>query len=324
MKYTKASWRLPLESNRRGLTRADVVTTLLVLGILLIPLFVVVGPAFLKARIKDMQSRCARNLSAIGAAVSQYANDYEYMPPIAGGLGTVWGPGLKDWTAEKRIEAFGLAPDGTGGQASISSSLYMLVRHADLGLESFVCPMEKKTSVFDPHKCGAAGRRSFDLWDFGPDPARHCSYAYHMVYAQFHPQTPRRLVLALAADRNPWIDSPFGKAQDFSLFKPDQSPFTGTVDGAVRGNSAAHYARGQNILYLDGHVESTMRSYHTVSGYQMRSSDEHHQLRSITDDNIYTAWDGDDRVRGLLPVPYQAQPASEFDSLLVNDPPLKR
>ena len=42
----------------------------------------------------------------------------------------------------------------------------------------------------------------------------------------------------------------------------------------------------------------------------------------VDDDNIYTYWDGDDKVRGK-PAKFGSEPAAELDSLLVNDPPMK-
>ncbi len=304
-----------------GLSRVDVTTVAVVLGILSMCLWMLL-PAIQRERRHAYHRRCGANLSEIGKAISVYANDYEYMPPIAGGPGTQWGPGLANWTAESRGEAFGLDTNDTGGQATISSSLHLLVRYVDLDPESFVCPAEKGTKVFKPSRYTVNGKRPSHMWDFGPDPARHCSYAYQMVYAQFQPQTPRSLVLAIVADRSPWIDSPFGKAQDFSLFEPDKTPYKGMREDAVVGNSTAHRGNGQNILYLDGHVELVSRSYHTIGGYQMRSWDEDHELESVEDDNIYTSWDGDDKARGVAPSPYESKPAHEFDSLLVNDPPL--
>jgi prepilin-type processing-associated H-X9-DG protein len=116
--------------------------------------------------------------------------------------------------------------------------------------------------------------------------------------------------MAVAADRNPWIDGPRQKAADFSSFKPDLAPFKGTSEEACEGNTQTHRTRlhrydGQNVLYLDGHVNFEMRAFY---GYE--------------DDNVYTSWDGSDKARGVPPVPYKSQPASDRDSLLVNDPPL--
>ena len=145
-----------------------------------------------------------------------------------------------------------------------------------------------------------------DLWDFGPDPARHCSYAYQMVYSPYKMTLGPEPGCAIAADRNPWIDGPAGRAGEFSRFMPDLGGFPGTSEQAMQGNALAHRKLGQNVLFLDMHAGFEWRSY---CGY--------------LDDNIYTSWDGQDKVRGKPPK-LGSQPAGEKDSLLVNDPPAAR
>jgi hypothetical protein len=112
--------------------------------------------------------------------------------------------------------------------------------------------------------------------------------------------------VAIAADRNPWIDGPSGGAGEFSNFVPDLRGCAGTGEQAQQGNALAHRKRGQNVLFLDMHVTFEARPY-----------------CSLEDDNIYTSWDGKDKVRGKPPK-LGSQPAGAKDSLLVNDPPAPR
>jgi hypothetical protein len=175
--------------------------------------------------------------------------------------------------------------------------------------KSFVCPVDSGAQRFQPEKYGIGNKGFGDLWDFGPDPARHCSYAYQMVYGSYKMTTAGEPGLAIAADRNPWIDGPAERAGEFSNFVPDltSSGFTGTTQQALRGNASAHHQRhGQNVLFLDRHVQFTRRPY-----------------CGVADDNIYTSWDGSDGVRGQPPK-FGSQPANAKDSLLVNDPPAAR
>jgi len=250
---------------------------------------------------------CGTNLSQIGKAMMIYANDYEDRFPTAGGRGTVWGPGLSDWKAGRRAEAFGLDPNGAGGQATISSSLFLLVKYGEVSPDVFVCRGDRRVKELKPGKYGVSADRLTDLWDFGPNPARHCSYAYHLPYGAYALTAYSHPGLAVAADRNPWMASPGFKVTEFSLFKPDVAPFDGTAEEAQQGNALAHGREGQNVLYMDSHVEFNKRA---SSG--------------LDDDNVYTSWDGDDARRGVPPKPYDSRPANEFDSLLVNDPPLNR
>lgn len=73
---------------------------------------------------------CGSNLSGIGRAMLIYANDYDNQFPRAGGRDTIWQPKINNWKADNRFDAFGLKRDGTGGSATISSSLYLLIRFA--------------------------------------------------------------------------------------------------------------------------------------------------------------------------------------------------
>ena len=161
--------------------------------------------------------------------------------------------------------------------------------------------------MFDPTKYHIDGNRLTGVWDFGPNPAKHCSYAYQQSYGPYALTTSGDPRVNVAADHNPWIDSAKWKARDFSAFKPNVSAFKVTADQARLGNAKAHLADGQNVLYLDSHVEFTKRPF-----------------IALDDDNMYTSWDVQDRMRGVPPKPYESEPANEFDSLLVNDPPLGR
>jgi hypothetical protein len=262
-------------------------------------------PAYQRARFEKNMARCGDNLRAIGGAMAAYANDYNGALPVAGGKGTRWTGYLHDWSAPDRSQAFAMDPNGSNGEATVSSSLYLLVRYMHLDPKSFVCPVDRGTRVFRPEKYGMGKKGLGDLWDFGPDPARHCSYAYQMAYSPYKLTVAAEPAFAIAADRNPWIDGPAGagRAGAFSNFVPDLMAFRGTPEQAQLGNAFAHRRLGQNVLFLDMHAALEKRSY---CGY--------------LDDNIYTSWDGEDRIRGK-PAQLGSQPADAKDSLLVNDPP---
>ena len=295
---------------RSGLSRVDTVTILAAILVFLLTMALVI-PLHRVARFKAAQVTCRANLARIGKAIGVYVGDYDEVLPVAGGPGTVWGPGLRDWKAGSRADAFGLDPNGAGGQATVSASLCLLVKYAGLRPEMFICRPKRGIRVFLPERYGIDANGLADLWDFGPDPARHCSYAYHLPYGPYRMTTSSEPGMPVVADRNPWIDGPRQKAATFSTFKPDIPPFGGTMGEGRQGNSRAHQTRqrsdGQNVLYLDGHVEFAQRAY-----------------CGIEEDNAYTSWDGRDRARGMPPKLYESQPAHQLDSLLVNDPPLGR
>ncbi len=278
---------------------------------LLIVLVLLFGAAvFLPAlhRVSSMSygPRCGTRLADIGKAMLVYANDYDDELPRAGGSDASWAARTPNWMGQDRFEAYGITPNSqTGGQASMSASLYLLVRYMEVDPNGFVCTEEEnEVDEFTLTGMGALpeGLELIDAWDFGPNAANHISFAYHMGYGSYNLTTSSSPGMAVAADRNPWIASPLGKARDFLEFQPDIAPFTGTSETALCGNSISHNGDSQNVLFLDCHVEFAKRSF-----------------CGLEDDNIYTSWKGTDKARGN-PAKFGSAPADRNDSLLVNDP----
>ena len=139
-------------------------------------LLAVIVPASQRAQSDAFRIECARNLSRIARAMLMYANDYDGQLPRSGGRATLWGPSIPDWRAANRFTAFGLAREGYGGQGTISSCFYLLVKYAGVSPGSFVCPGDSGTTEFKLADVDAGKRELIDLWDFGPAPSAHCSY----------------------------------------------------------------------------------------------------------------------------------------------------
>jgi len=146
-----------------------------------------------------------------------------------------------------------------------------------------------------------------DAWDFGPasESFKHCSFSYHIPFGLYAPKTSGEPGFAVAADRNPWIKSPGSEAKSFALFKPDLTGMGGTSATARQGNAITHQLDGQNVMFLDTHVDFEKRAY-----------------CSIEDDNIYTVSRYPDRgdPLGSGIAPPITVPASRKDSVLVHDP----
>jgi hypothetical protein len=254
-----------------------------------------------KPRSVAFRMVCGTNLSGIGKAMLIYSNDYEDKLPRAGGESSIWTAKIPDWKADNRFGAYKLNSNGSGGQVSISSSFYLLVKYAEIKPKTFVCNKDSKIKEFKTAKYGVRNRKLIDLWDFGPEPWKHYSYSYHNPYGLYALTTSSEPALAVAADRNPWMASPFVKAKrDFNKFNPE-----GGRESVNIGNAVAHQEDGQNVLFLDSHVSFEKRSF-----------------CGVKDDNIYTYWDGEDIRRGTIPK-LGSQPADRLDSLLVHDPPVK-
>jgi hypothetical protein len=245
---------------------------------------------------------CGTNLSGIGKAMLIYANDYEDELPRSGGRNSVWAASIPDWQALNRFGAYNVSPDGSGGTANISSCFYLLVKYAEVTPKSFICKGDSGATEFKPADYGAGNRDLIELWDFGPynsetdNPSAHCSYSYHAPFGLYALTTSSEPGLAVAADRNPWMDSPSGEGGDISLYNPD-----GGKEAVKEGNAVAHQQDAQNVLFLDIHVGQEKRPF-----------------CGVNDDNIYTYWDGGDIRLGAMPT-IGSEPQNRLDSLLVHD-----
>lgn len=269
----------------------------------LVGFFVYLSISAFFARLPAFRMLCGTNLSGIGKAMLIYANDYDDKLPLLSSQNMSWGTSVK-WDASTRNEAYGINEDGAGGSVTISSFLYLLVKYTDVTPKSFICMSDKQVSEFKPEKYGVKGKSLIDFWDFGPQPWKHCSFSYQMPFGNNPLTTSNNPGMAVAADRNPWIASRGWKVKDFTAFNPD-----GDKEDIQKGNTPTHANEGQNVLYLDTHVNFEMTPLNT-------------SMSNINGDNIYTSWNGSDNRKGTPPK-VGSRPADKLDSLLVNDPPVK-
>jgi prepilin-type N-terminal cleavage/methylation domain-containing protein len=292
---------------RKGFTLVELLVVIAIIALLM----GILMPALARVRQLAFRMTCGTNLSGIGKAMLIYANDYEDELPRAGGRNTQWGATAR-WNAADRRTAFALAADGTAGAASISSCFYLLVKYAEVTPKSFICKGDAGTTEFKlaDRTDVTTNFELIDAWDFGDgtENFKHCSYTYHIPFGLYALTTSNEPGFAVAADRNPWIKSPAADPTVWTLFKPDAGAQggTGTSDQARQGNAINHQLDGQNVLFLDSHVEFAKRAY-----------------CSIEDDNIYTVsrfpTTGDSY--GLqMAVSSALVPANRKDSVLVHDP----
>ena len=234
-------------------------------------------PALTRTRSVAFRMVCGTNLSGMGRAMLIYANDYEDELPRAGAKNSVW-RGPVDFDATTRQAAYGTDAAGNGGKATITSCFYLLVKYAEVTPKSFLCDKDKGVREFKPAKYGLKDRELIDLWDFGPNPVVHCSYSMHLPFDKYALTTSSDPGMAVAADRNPWMPSPFHKPKDKSKFG------WANREQVKYGNAYAHQDEGQNVLFRDSHVAF-----------------EKTPLCGINEDNIWTYWDGGDIRVGTVP-----------------------
>jgi len=284
---------------KRGFALAELLVTIAVITLLMLILL----PVLQRVKHNRLRAACANNLSQIVRAMLTYDGGYDDEFPRAGGPDSRWTGRTPNWQAPLRADAFGL--EYGPGEATISASLYLLVKYRECPTEIFVCPADTATTPFEfdfaQHPISPnLGLRH--LWDFGPDPSQHVSYTYHMPYGPYPPNASVGPGLAVAADRNPWLDSPSYSARppsDLAAFEPN-----GAGKTLKHANSLIHQQDGQNVLFMDGHV-----AFETTAACGLKN------------DNIYTSHNGPDIQRGTPPT-LESQPADPNDSLLVHDPPI--
>ena len=289
---------------KKGFTLVELLVVIAIIALLM----GILMPALARVRQLAFRMTCGTNLSGIGKAMLLYSNDYEDELPRAGGRSSTWG-GVVNWMAPDRYSAYGLSADSSGGTASISSCFYLLVKYTEVTPKSFICKGDAGTSEFKLADLATAVPTNFELidaWDFGPmaDAFAHCSYSYHMPFGLYALTVSSEPGFAVAADRNPFIKSPAADAKTIAGFKPDLDTFKGTQEQAKEGNAIAHQLEGQNVMFLDTHVEFEKRSY-----------------CSIEDDNIYLQSQYPDRGSPIGNLPTVGlQPSNRKDSMLVHDP----
>jgi prepilin-type N-terminal cleavage/methylation domain-containing protein len=291
---------------KKGFTLVELLVVIAIIALLM----GILMPALARVRQLAFRMTCGTNLSGIGKAMLIYANDYEDELPRAGGRDTQWGQ-TANWMAPDRFTAFNVdRATSSGGMASISSCFYLLVKYAEVTPKSFICKGDAGTTEFKLSELTnvPTNFELIDAWDFGPpaESFKHCSYTYHVPFNLYALTTSSEPGFAVAADRNPWIMSPAGDSGTWADFSPDIAPWNASNEKARAGNAGSHQSDGQNVLFLDSHVEFAKRAY-----------------CSIEDDNIYTvsqnASIGDPL--GIMPVPSSTlQPANRKDSVLVHDP----
>jgi prepilin-type processing-associated H-X9-DG protein len=244
---------------------------------------------------------CGTNLKGMANALNVYAFDYRDEYPVQGAGTHKWGTTTTGWDDPEKDWK------NSTGTLTVASSLYLLVREADVGVKSFVCPESYQTAFVN-----TTADDIVELSDFGPNPTDHLSYSYQFPYGKFPADGTGNPGNAVMADRNPWFDKTLTAS---SIDKESKWTFTDKVSlidflpggGTWKqqiGNTGPHGREGQNVLFNDGHVSFVKRP----------------DVGTLYD-NIYTIG-GETEVQkriGTAPTGMSIDSADAEDSLLVND-----
>jgi prepilin-type N-terminal cleavage/methylation domain-containing protein/prepilin-type processing-associated H-X9-DG protein len=292
---------------KKGFTLVELLVVIAIIALLM----GILMPALARVRMIANRMVCGANQAGIGKALLLYAGDSQEAYPMPGFssqpvvYATTGHISTQYWDGDGTInQAFVPSnPSGTGGDATIGSLLYMLVKYEDVSPKQFNCKGDSGSEVFKltTYTSGPGGTTQTDLtkvYDFGTVPGKHNSYAYHFPFARnstgtsggFPISVNQKPSCPLAADRNPGLDK---NAATYILggttaggTKP--SGVTGDLPGdnavwIANGNeykdkdllynAYPHQREGQNVLFNDGHVK-----FETTTNV------------GVDNDNIYQRW----------------------------------
>jgi len=278
---------------KKGFTLVELLVVIAIIALLM----GILMPALARVRSIAYRMVCASNLSGMNKSMVVYANDNDGDYPQAGGLRAKWSTtgAITDWDATdfREITAFGTPP---ANKATITSCFFLLVKYADVTPKQFVCKGDAGTKIFRLTEWKYAGGITdvTQCWDFGtindaynPSmvPGMSCSYSYQMPFSPVlsdqsafpittttNPQSP------VAADRSPYLDKNLTETGgDLTPTPTWISPGGGAPqeysDKLKKANSFSHGREGQNVLYVDSHVNF-----------------EKQVNVGINNDNIYNYW----------------------------------
>jgi len=240
--------------NRNGLTLKELIVVVILIPIVVLVLLAV----FANLRIGSSGSTrlvCGTNLKGLGTSMFVYAFDYNDKFPVAGGGTHTWGSTTSGWDdPQKKFSE-------SKGTVTVAASMYLLVREADVGYKSFVCPESDQTAFENKIDHDAVL-----LSDFGPDPTKHLSYSYQFPYGKFAASGSSAPENAILADRNPWFDDNLTKSSIENETSNSFANMVALIDPQSQnkwkqqiGNSRPHDREGQNVLYADSHVSFEKR-----------------------------------------------------------------
>lgn len=285
---------------KKGFTLVELLVVIAIIALLM----GILMPALARVRMIAYRMVCGSNLSGIGKALLLYAGDAQDTYPMPGWQSQ---PVTYAMNQQELGEWDGKNGDplstvfngiGPGGQATIGSLFYMLIKYQDVSPKQFICKGDSGAQVFKLSSYTTTITDITKVYDFGNKPGLNCSYAYHFPFARSNTGTiiggfPISVSSSpgspLAGDKNPGLDKNAstyikggdnGGAVQATSTQTDTSPCTlwsnnnsQYVDKDFLYNAYAHQREGQNVLFNDGHV--TFCATANVG---------------INNDNIYQRW----------------------------------
>ncbi|MFC1677180.1 type II secretion system protein [Planctomycetota bacterium] len=305
---------------KKGFTLVELLVVIAIIALLM----GILMPALARVKQLAYQMVCGSNLSGLGKAILIYTTDFDDDFPKSGGPIGTWEPAIADWEADNEIDAYDSDPGpGTG---TVTSSLYLLVKYTDVTPAQFLCKGDEAIPfILDEQSADLEELNA--AWDFGlfvqgttgHKPSAHVSYSYHQPFGTHTLNALSTAGMAVLADRNPFLASPFtNEATEYGTDEGQFDYVPGSPNPTLEknGNCLMHQGNGQNVMFNDGSVRFEDRIF-----------------CGVNQDNIYAPWDMDvyytdaDLARGLGDEPPDELPdtsedwaaESRTDSFLVHE-----
>lgn len=245
-----------MRHNPRAAAKAfTLVELLVVIGIIAV-LVSILLPTLGRAREQAGRTKCASNLRQIAIGARLYANENggkfprTFYTPGSGLLNSNRG-GLGNMPAANPFSRTN--PAGPVGSGNVAASAYLLVRGKYVVPETFRCPGNPMAQEIDP-------RTLLEYSNF-PTPMRnHNSYSYAALFPNNNairqgwkldvtspPEWPLASDLNAGKGGRNFTNS---ETQDVTAVAYNDSPIA-----MAKANSNNHKNQGQNVAYVDGHVE---------------------------------------------------------------------
>ncbi|MGB2755248.1 MAG: type II secretion system protein [Phycisphaerae bacterium] len=253
-------------TRHRAFTLVELLVVIMIIGMLIGILL----PAVFGALDEAKKAQCANNLSQIGKACMTYASANRMKWPDAFTAGsTEWDEvgNTRDDTYLPSADPSTTDPGDNGSDVdSNTASLWTLIVSANMSPEVFVCPAQ---GLHAPET-----RVTEDLYtqlrDFVNELAVSYSYQNEFKAYRLTSTTGRASSMAVAADANPQrrdfmttgsdgltdlaLDTMGFQGQEENIQEWNKTLAGANITDAWELNSPNHKFKGQNVLYLDGHV----------------------------------------------------------------------